>query len=63
MDAYRKCEMGGAHQGKLELVTWDSVDSDGEELGWGAGAHHLWVQDLHSAHIMPFGTCSALSPL
>lgn len=30
-----KCEDGGRHDGKLELITWESID-DGEKLGWGA---------------------------
>ncbi|KII86930.1 hypothetical protein PLICRDRAFT_113878, partial [Plicaturopsis crispa FD-325 SS-3] len=34
-DKYRKCNDGSSHFGKLELITWDCVDEDGE-LGWGA---------------------------
>ena len=34
---YSKCEDGGKHEGRLELMTWDSKKIKGEEkLGWGA---------------------------
>jgi hypothetical protein len=35
IDAHRACEDGGKHEGTLELITWESTDSDGDRLGWG----------------------------
>ncbi|KXZ48656.1 hypothetical protein GPECTOR_26g559 [Gonium pectorale] len=35
-DKYRKGKDGSRHEGKLELITWDGTDDDGERLGWGA---------------------------
>ncbi|RDB18243.1 hypothetical protein Hypma_000453 [Hypsizygus marmoreus] len=35
-DKYRKTQAKDKHFGKLELVTWDGQDEDGERLGWGA---------------------------
>jgi hypothetical protein len=31
---YRKCDDGSLHEGKLELITWNS-NSDGDKMGWG----------------------------
>jgi hypothetical protein len=43
---WRKCDDGSLHFGDLELITWDGVDSDGEqELGFGGYPRH------HSADI------------
>lgn len=33
LDSIRRCEDGALHEGKLELVTWDTPS---EGLGWGA---------------------------
>lgn len=33
-DKHRKCQDGYKHEGKLELITWNSVE-DGYEKGWG----------------------------
>jgi hypothetical protein len=33
-DKYRKCSDGSLHEGKLELITWNSISYD-EEMGWG----------------------------
>ena len=35
---YRHCEDGADHEGRLELITWDTpgLDESGEEVGWGA---------------------------
>lgn len=35
-DKYRKTKSGDYHNGDLELVTWDFIDDDGVEYGWGA---------------------------
>jgi len=35
VDFYRNGHDGSCHLGTLELVTWDFVDADGTELGWG----------------------------
>ena len=32
---YRRTRDGSLHFGDLELITWDAIDGDGEELGWG----------------------------
>lgn len=34
-DPYRKASDGSYHMGKLELVTWEFEDEDGDKLGWG----------------------------
>jgi hypothetical protein len=31
---YRKCKDGSLHEGKLELITWNST-SEGDKMGWG----------------------------
>ena len=36
-DVYRRCEDGGNHEGRLELITWSTsaADAEGWEMGWG----------------------------
>ncbi|KAJ7072040.1 hypothetical protein C8F01DRAFT_1044390 [Mycena amicta] len=34
-DKHRKCQDGNLHEGRLELITWDSSSSE-LDLGWGA---------------------------
>ena len=29
------CNDGGRHDGKLELITWNTTEKDGSKLGWG----------------------------
>ena len=31
-----KCEDSGKNEGRLELITWDGIDEDGDEFGWRA---------------------------
>ena len=34
-DKHRKCMDGNKHEGRLELITWESPESDKDKTGWG----------------------------
>ncbi|KZP08178.1 hypothetical protein FIBSPDRAFT_803285 [Athelia psychrophila] len=53
-DRFRICDDRGKHEGRLELVTWDCVDDEGDALGWG-GCFIEESDDLRKKYEGEFG--------